>query len=142
MRDRAISLKFFDLQGISAIYSCQFSKDFPLPKNDSHFEFVEFSAKMEKHKLASISLTVQDRGISSKFSTPGWLRNLLLPIFKKNFLSPKMVAILNFRILAKNAKPLICSISLTVQDRAILLKSSTHRVSKQSTLTNFQKIRF
>ena len=42
------------------------SKVFPLPKNDSHFEF---SLKMEKRKLASISLTVRDRGISSKFST-------------------------------------------------------------------------
>ena len=45
-------IEIFEPQGISAIYSCQFSKDFPLPKNDGHFEF---SPKMEKYKLASIS---------------------------------------------------------------------------------------
>ena len=44
----------------------QFSKKFPLPQNSSHFEFLP---KMQKHKFPSISLTVQDRAISSKFST-------------------------------------------------------------------------
>ena len=52
-----------------------------------------------------------------------------------------MTAILNFRIFAKNGKKTkFASISLTVRDRAILLKFSTHRVSKQCTLGNFQKI--
>ena len=47
----------------------QFSKNFPLPKNGGHFEFSNFCQKMAKHKFASISLTVRDRAISSKFST-------------------------------------------------------------------------
>ena len=52
-----------------------------------------------------------------------------------------MAAILNFRIFAKkwqNTK--IACISLTVRDRAISSKFSTHRVSKECTIGNFQKI--
>ena len=48
------------------MYSWQFSKNFPFPKNGGHFEF---SPKVEKQEFASIFLTVQDRVISSKFST-------------------------------------------------------------------------
>ena len=48
------------------MYSWQFSKNFPLPKNGGHFEFLP---KIEKQKFPCISLTVQDRAISSKFST-------------------------------------------------------------------------
>ena len=48
-----------------------------------------------------------------------------------------MAAILNFQIFAKNGKYKFPSISLTVRDRAILSKFSTHRVSQQSTLANF-----
>ena len=60
---------------------------------------------MAKHNFASISLTVQDRAISSKFSTQrvskeGTLCNFQIQIFP----SPKMAAILNFRIFAKNGK--------------------------------------
>ena len=50
-----------------------------------------------------------------------------------------MAAILNFRIFAKMKKHKFASISLTVQDRAISSKFSTHRVSEQLTLCNFQK---
>ena len=50
-----------------------------------------------------------------------------------------MAAILNFRIFAKNGKHKFASISLTVRDRVILSKLSTHSVSQQSTLWNFQK---
>ena len=46
--------------------SLQFSKYFPLPKNGGHFEFSNFCQKWQKHKFASISLTVRDRAISSK----------------------------------------------------------------------------
>ena len=51
-----------------------------------------------------------------------------------------MAAILNFRFFAKNGKHKIASISLTVRDRVISSKFSTHRVSKEGTLYNFQKI--
>ena len=47
-----------------------------------------------------------------------------------------MAAILNFRIFAKMEKH---KLALTVQNRVILLKFSTHRVSKKCTLGNFQK---
>ena len=51
-----------------------------------------------------------------------------------------MAAILNFRIFAKNGKTQISFYSLTVRDRVISSKFSTHRVSKECNLCNFQKI--
>ena len=63
---------------------------------------------MQKHKFASISLTVRDRAIMSKFSTHRVSQQTSLANFQKNLLSSKMVAILNFRIFAKNAKTQIC----------------------------------
>ena len=65
-------------------------------------------AKMVKHKFASISLTVRDRAISSKFSTHRVSKECTLCNFQKNFPSPKMAAILNFRIFAQNGKTHIC----------------------------------
>ena len=129
---------------------------------------------MAKHEFASISVTVQDRAISSKFSTHRVSKECNLCNFQKNFPSPKMAAILNFRIfvstkflthrvskecnlcnfqknfpspkmaaifefLPKMAKHKFASISVTVQDRAISSKFSTHRVSKECNLCNFQK---
>ena len=83
---------------------------------------------MAKHKFASISLTVRDRVIASKFSTHRVAKERNLCNFQKIFPSPKM------------AKHKFASISLTVQDRAISSKFSTHGVSKECTLCNFQKI--
>ena len=62
---------------------------------------------MQKHIFASISLTVRD---PRNFLPIGYLSNLLLAIFKKNFLSPKMAAILEME------KHKFASISLTVRD--------------------------
>ena len=59
---------------------------------------------MAKHKFASISLTVRDRAISSKFSTHRVSEQCILGNLKKIFPSPKMAAILNFRIFAQNGK--------------------------------------
>ena len=154
---------------------------------------------MAKHKFPSISLTVPDRAISSKFSTHRVSEHCTLGNFPKIFPSPKMAAILNFRIFAKNgktqkefasisltenskcqierfrqnfrptgylrnaifaifqkfsppkkwrpfwifeflpkmAKHKFPPISLTVPDRAISSKFSTHRVSEHCTLGNF-----
>ena len=64
---------------------------------------------MEKHKFASISLTVRDGAISLKVSTHGVSEHHTLGNLKKMFPSPKMAAILNFRIFAKNGKTQICS---------------------------------
>ena len=83
----------------------QFSKNFPLPKNGSLFEFLP---KMAKHKIASISLTVRDRAISSKFSTHRVSKECSLANFQKIFHFPKMAAILNFRIFVNNGKTQNC----------------------------------
>ena len=120
------------------MYSLQFSKKFPFPKNGGHFEFLP---KMAKHEFASISITVRDRAISSKFSTHRVSKECTLCNFQRIFPSPKMAAILIFRIsLPKVAKHKIASISLNVRDRAISSKFMTHRVSKKCTLCNFQKV--
>ena len=62
---------------------------------------------MAKHKFP-ISLTVRDRAISSKFSTLRLCEKFTIGNFQKNFPSPKMAAILNFGIFAKNGKTQIC----------------------------------
>ena len=54
-----------------------------------------------------ISLMVQDRAISAKFSTPRASEQHILPKFQKIFVFRKMAAILNFRIFGKNTKLLI-----------------------------------
>ena len=65
---------------------------------------LNFCQKMEKHKFASISLTMQARSILSNFSTHRVSKQCTFGNFQNNFLSPKMVAILNFQIFAKNGK--------------------------------------
>ena len=121
------------------MYSCQFSKIFPLPKNGDHFEFSNFCQKCLKHKFACISLPVRDRTISSKFWTHWVSKECTLANFQKNFPFPKMAAILNFRIFGKNGKHKFSSTSLTVRDRALSSKFSTRKVSEECTLANFQK---
>ena len=101
VRGRAISSKFSTHRVFKECNLYNFQKNFPLPKNGGHFEFLP---KMAKHKFASISLTVRDRAISSKFSTHRVSKECNLYNFQKIFPSPKMPAILNFRIFAKNGK--------------------------------------
>ena len=137
VRDRAISSKFSTHKVSKECTLCNFQNIFPSPKMAA---ILNFCQKMAKHKFASISLTVRDRAISSKFSTHGVSKECNLCNFPKIFPSPKMAAILNFRIFAKNAKHKFASISLTVRDRAISSKFSTHRVSQHCTLGNFPKI--
>ena len=80
-----------------------------------------------------------DRAISTKFLTQRVSLQSSYPNFEKNFVSPKMAAILNFRIFRKIAKHKNAYISKTVLDRAISTKFLTHRVSLQSSHANFQK---
>ena len=94
---------------------------------------------MAKHKFASISLTVRDRAISSKFSTHRVSKECTLCNFPKIFPSPKMAAIFIFRIFAKIGNTQICFYLLNLRDRVISSKFSSHRVSKECTLCNFQK---
>ena len=51
-----------------------------------------------------------------------------------------MAAIVNFKFLQNMQKHKFVSISLTVRDRAILSKFSTHTVSQQFTLGNFVQV--
>ena len=99
---------------------------------------LNFRIFLTKHKFATISLTVRDRAISSKFSTHRVCEKCILGNFYKIFASPKMAAILNFQIFLTKHK--FASMSLTVQDRVISLKFSNHRVSEQCIVGNFQKI--
>ena len=85
---------------------------------------------MKKHKFASISLTVRDRAISSKFSTHEVSKNVLLAIFKK-FPPPHIWRpFLIFEFWPKMEKHKFVSIFLTVQDRVILSKFSTQPMQK------------
>ena len=93
---------------------------------------------MEKHKFASISLTLQDRAILSKFSTHRISKKCTIGNFQKKFPLPKNGG--HFEFFPKMEKHKFASISLTMPDRAILSKFSTHRVYKKYTFGNFQKI--
>ena len=75
-----------------------------------------------------ISKKFCSRRISLQSSHPG---------FPKIFVSPKMVAILKFRIFGTIAKHKNAYISKTVLDRAILTKFFTHRVSLRDSHPKF-----
>ena len=75
----------------------------------------EIFAKLAKHKNAYISKTVLDRAISTKFLTHRVSLQSSYPNFGKNFVSPKMAAILNFRNFRKNCKTQKC---LYLENRA------------------------
>ena len=131
--DRTISSKF---STHSVSVKCTFGnlkkKKFPLPQNGGHFEF---SPKMSKHKFASISLTVRDTAISSKFSTHRLSEKCTLGNFQKNFPLPKNGGHFEFSNFCQEmAKHKFASISLTVRDRAISSKFSSHRVSLRNVL--------
>ena len=95
---------------------------------------------MEKHKFACISLTVRDRAISSKFSTRRVSEQCTLGNFQKTFPLPRYGGHFEFSNFCQKCKNTNLLISLTVRDRAISSKFSTHRVSKQCSLGKFQKI--
>ena len=88
-----------------------------LQSSHANFQTKNFSQKMAaifrkiaKHKNAYISKTVLDRAISTKFLTHRVSLQSSHANFQKNFLLPKMAAILNFRIFAQklqNTKMLI-----------------------------------
>ena len=103
VRDRAISSKVSTHRVSKKCTIGNFQKIF-LPKNGGHFEFSNFCQKWKKHKFAIISFTLQDKAFRRNFRPTGYLSNVVLPVFKKILLSPKMAAILNFHIFAKNGK--------------------------------------
>ena len=95
-------------------------------------------AKNAKTKNSSISLTIRDRVISSKFSTHRVFKQYTLPNLQKKFLFPKMVAILNFRIFAKSGKAQNCFYLLNHQRQSNFVPPS--RVSKQYAMLTFGKL--
>ena len=110
MLDRAISTKFLthrvSLQSSHANFQ---TKNFVSQKMAAILNFRIFR-KIAKHKNAYISKTVLDRAISTKFLTHRVSLQSSLANFQKNFVLPKMAAILNFRIFAQklqNTKMLI-----------------------------------
>ena len=105
VRDRAISVKF-STQRVSK--QCTLGNFQQILLSLKMAAILNFCPKWKKRKFASISLTVRDRVISSKFSTHRVSKQCTLDIFQKIFVSPKMAAILNFRIFAKNGKTQIC----------------------------------
>ena len=80
-------------------------------------------AKNAKHKFASISITVRDRAILSKYSTQRVPEQTTLCNSQKILLSSKMVAIFEFS--PKMEKHKFASVSLTVRDKLILSKFTT-----------------
>ena len=109
MLDRAISTKFLthrvSLQSSHANFQTKnFSQKMAAILNFRIFR------KIAKHKNAYISKTVLDRAISTKFLTHRVSLQSSHANFQKNFILPKMAAILNFRIFAQklqNTKMLI-----------------------------------
>ena len=86
-----------------------FKKKFVSQKMAAILNFRIFH-KIAKHKNAYISKTVLDRAISTKFLTHRVSVQSSHANFQKNFVLPKMAAILNFRIFAQklqNTKMLI-----------------------------------
>ena len=121
------------------MYSFQFSKNFPLPKNGGHFEFSNFWQKCQNTKLLLSPLLCEIEQFHRIFRPTGYVRKVLFGIFKKISPPQKWRPFCIFGFLAKMAKHKIVSISLTVRDRAISSQFSTHRISKEGTLCNFQK---
>ena len=94
---------------------------------------------MAKHKFASISLTVRDIAILSKFLTHRVTKECTLCNFKKIFPFSKMAAIFNFRIFVKNGKTQICFYLLNRVRWSDFVKIFYPRVSDHCTVVNFLK---
>ena len=107
--DRAISMKFLTHRVSLQSSHANFPKKNFSQKMAAILNFRIFR-KIAKHKNASILKTVLDRAISTKFLTHRVSLQSSHANFQKNFILPKMAAILNFRIFAQelqNTKMLI-----------------------------------
>ena len=85
---------------------------------------------MRKHKILTISLTVRDKAISSKFLTPGVFKNYIAT-FPKIFKNSGHFEFFEFSLKMRKHKN--AYIFLTVRDRAISSKFWTPRVFKNKT---------
>ena len=129
MLNRVISTKFLTHRVSLQSSHANFQKKIFSQKMAAILNFRIFR-KIAKLKNGYISKTVLDRAISTKYLTHRVSLQSSHANFQKNFLLPKMAAILNF--CAKIAKHKNANISKTVLHRAISTKYLTHRVSLQS----------
>ena len=81
---------------------------------------------MEKHKFASISLTVQDRAISSKFSTRRVSEQYTLGNFQKNFPLPIYGGHFEFSNFCQKWRNTNLLISLTMRDKVCGIHSDIY----------------
>ena len=116
----------------------RFQQIYHSPKIAAILNF-RFFFKNAKHKNACISKTLPDRSNSAKFFTQRVSVKTSLSKFQQIFHSPKMVAILNFRIFFKNTKHKNVCISKPVLDTAILMTFLTNRITLLSSSPNSQK---
>ena len=103
MLDRAISTKIFDPQVSLRSSYPNFQKSFVSQKMAAILNFRIF-CKIAKHKNAYISKTVLDRAILTKFLTRRVSLQSSHANFQNNFVLPKTVAILNFRIFGQKVQ--------------------------------------
>ena len=109
MLDRAISTKFLTHRvSLQSSYP-NFQKKFCLSKNGGHFEFSNFSQKLQNIKMLISRKPLLVRAISTKILTYRVSLQSSHANFQKKFVSQKMAAILIFEFFAKlqNTKMLI-----------------------------------
>ena len=100
MLDRGISTKFLIRRVSLQSSHANFQKKNFSQKMAAILNFRIFR-KIAKHKNAYISKTVLDRAISTKFLTHRVSLQSSHANFQKNFVLPKMAAILNFQLFAQ-----------------------------------------
>ena len=137
MRDRAISSKFSTHRVPKECNLCNFQKIFPSPKMAAILNFRIFAKNGKNTNLLLSPLPCEMERFRRNFSTHRIPKECNLCNFQKNFPLPKNGGL--FEFLPKMAKHKFASISLTVRDRAILSKFSTHRVPKECNLCKFPK---
>ena len=107
MLDRAISMKFLTHRVSLESSHANFQKKKFSQKMAAILNFRIFR-KIAKHNNAYISKIMLDRAILTKFLTHRVSLQSSHANFQKNFVLPKMAAILNFRIFAQNCKTQKC----------------------------------
>ena len=118
---------------------CHFWQKFENSKWPPFLGRGKFLPKIAKQNCFYL-LNRADRAISSKFSTHRVSKECNICNFQKIFPSPKMAAILNFRIFAKNGKTQICFYLLNRASRAISSKFSIRTVKEY--LSKFAILQF
>ena len=90
--------------------------------NGGHFEFLNFfHNNCKTQKCFYLENRARKNNFDKIFEPQGFLQSGH-PNFQKNFLLPKMLAILNLEFFAKNGKHKTAYVSKTVLDRAISTK--------------------